>query len=271
MRFRSSIAIAFLAGSTLASPLPAEQPAQPANDLVRQVVDHELHSQDNTLWHYRAKTVQSGTVDLVNVVETKRVDLRHVYRRNGNPLTPDQRKSDDEVMERLISSPREQQKQQRTQEQDKRQTMDMLALLPKALLFDYAQRNGNIVKLNFHPNPAFNPPSREAHVFHEMEGQLTVDEEQKRIVEFSGHLIRSVRFGFFLGHLDQGGTFAVHQEQVAPNHWELTRLKVNMNGKALFFKTINVQQNEERSDFKQVPNTLTLSQAAELLRKSDTD
>jgi hypothetical protein len=40
-----------------------------------------------------------------------------------------------------------------------------------------------------------------------------------------------------------------------------------MKGKALFFKTISGQQDEARSHFQQVPDTLTLSQGVTLLLK----
>jgi hypothetical protein len=104
-----------------------------------------------------------------------------------------------------------------------------------------------------------------------MEGELVVDTKQQRIVEFSGHLIHAVDFGGgLLGHLNQGGTFDVRQEEVAPNHWELVLLKINMNGKALFFKTISVQQDEKHSGFHRVPDTLTLAQGEDLLRKQVT-
>ncbi len=43
-----------------------------------------------------------------------------------------------------------------------------------------------------------------------------------------------------------------------------------MHGKALFFKTISVQQNEIRSNFQRVPDNLTLAQAAEELQKQCT-
>jgi hypothetical protein len=39
-------------------------------------------------------------------------------------------------------------------------------------------------------------------------------------------------------------------------------LNINMRGKALFFKTIEVQQNETRTGFQRVPDDLTLAQAA---------
>jgi hypothetical protein len=47
-------------------------------------------------------------------------------------------------------------------------------------------------------------------------------------------------------------------------------LHVNLHGKALFFKTIGVQQNEVRYDFEPVRDDLTLAEAAEQLEKQTT-
>ena len=40
-----------------------------------------------------------------------------------------------------------------------------------------------------------------------------------------------------------------------------------MKGKALFFKTISVEQDEFHSHFQQIPDTLTLAEAGDLLLK----
>jgi hypothetical protein len=40
-----------------------------------------------------------------------------------------------------------------------------------------------------------------------------------------------------------------------------------MKGKALFFETIGVQQNYTRSNFKRVPDDLTLAKAAKMLEQ----
>jgi hypothetical protein len=101
-----------------------------------------------------------------------------------------------------------------------------------------------------------------------MQGSLWVDSKQERVERISGRLTREVKFGGgVLGHLDQGGTFEVKQAPVAPGYWEMTLLKVQMKGKAFFFKTIAVQQNYTRRNFKQVPDDLTLAKAAEMLEK----
>jgi len=44
-------------------------------------------------------------------------------------------------------------------------------------------------------------------------------------------------------------------------------LCVNLQGKALFFKTIGVQETESHSGFSRVPDDLTLAEAAGLLNK----
>jgi len=64
-----------------------------------------------------------------------------------------------------------------------------------------------------------------------------------------------------------GGIFDVRREAVSPGHWFITKLKVNMNGKALIFKTIAVQQDEIHSHFQPIPDSTTLHQAEALAQK----
>ena len=271
MMIRHSVATILL---LLAAPVAVSQSstdrALAPKDLVQQVVDHEISDPDKNEWRYRQRTENAGTIEVADVVETKTALVRRVLMRNGQPLAGQQAKSEDQRIEKFLASPEEQRKQRQSQDEDLRKTNELFVLLPKALLFDYAESAGNVVKLNFRPNPDFRPPSREAHVFHEMEGQLTIDRDQKRVIEFSGRLLNEVKFGI-LGHLDQGGTFDVRQLEVADHHWQVTLIRTNMRGKALFFKTLDVQQNEERSHFEQVPDTLTVAQAAELPRKQSTN
>jgi hypothetical protein len=70
-----------------------------------------------------------------------------------------------------------------------------------------------------------------------------VDANQKRLAEISGKLMSEVKSGGgVLGHLDRGGTFLVKQQDLGSGHWEITMLDVQMIGKALFFKTIDVAE-----------------------------
>jgi len=257
--FRWSVIAVLLYSPAVVSQVLPDQ-AQSANDLIRQMVSNELKAldQDHSSWMYRLETEKGGTKEVLEVAETKQGDLTRLVAKGGQPLSDEQRKEEDQRTEEFIKNPEQQKKRQQEQDEDIRKAKRLLALLPDALNFSFAERNDDRVTLSFQPNPAFHPPSREAHSFQEMEGQIILDGKQGRLMEINGHLKNAVHFGI-LGHLDPGGTFDVRQGEVAPNHWEVTSLKVNMKGKALFFKTIDVQQNETRSHFHQVPETLTLA------------
>jgi hypothetical protein len=67
-------------------------------------------------------------------------------------------------------------------------------MIPDALTFSYAGRDGSLIRLSYQPNPSFQPRSREARVFHEMEGDMWVHETQRRLVRIQGQLIADVKF-----------------------------------------------------------------------------
>jgi hypothetical protein len=255
-------------------PLPALSSAQtsdrrpPPNEFARQIIDNELQAEknDHSHWMLRLETRKSGTTEVREVVETKDGDLDWLISVNGKPVPEDQQRERGRGLQRLISNPSELKKSKRETDEDQARSQRLLKVLPDALVFEYGEQRGDLVELKFKPNSHFRPPSHEAAVVHAMEGVLWVNGRQKRLAEISGHLTRPVKFGGgLLGHLDAGGHFYVKQEEVQPGYWELAVLDVDMKGKALFFKTIGVQQEMKRSMFRRVRDDLTAAQGANLL------
>jgi hypothetical protein len=241
-----------------------------ASELLRRVVDEELKGQadDHAHWMYRVKEIRSGIEEVRCVVQTKQGELDRLLSVNGEPISPERQRQEDRRIASLLNKPDATKKQQRAQQKDARQTEDLFRMLPTAFIVRYGVSKDDLVELLFEPNPNFDPPTREASVFHSMEGRIWISLKEDRLAEIEGHLMRGVKFGGgLLGYLDKGGEFRVKQAEVSPHHWEISVLHVNMHGKALFFKTISVQQDEARSNFRQVPDDLTLAQAAEELQK----
>lgn len=240
----------------------------PASELARQIIDNELQAQknDHSHWMLRLETRKSGKNELREVVETKDGDLDWLISVNQKPLPENQRSERQRGLQRLISNPAELKRSQREKDQDQARSQRLLKALPDALVFEYGEQRGDLVELKFKPKPHFRPPSHEAAVVHAMDGTLWVNAKQKRLAAISGHLTRPVKFGGgLLGHLDAGGHFYVKQEEVQPGYWELAVLDVDMKGKALFFKTIGVQENMKRTMFRRVRDDLTAAQGASLL------
>jgi hypothetical protein len=244
-----------------------------AGELLRRVVDSELKAQasDHSHWMYEVKAGVSGKEQVKVAVQTREGYLDRLRFMNGQPITPEQEKKEDQRIARLVKNPAEQKKQQRAQQQDAQKTERLFKILPDAVTASYGEHSGDLVEILFKPNRNFHPPSHEAAVFHAMAGRIWINTRENRLVEIEGHLTRGVKFGGgLLGHLDKGGEFHVKQSEVAPGLWEITLLHVNMHGKALFFKTVAVQENEIRTDFRRVPDNMTLSEAAEQLQKQST-
>ena len=246
----------------------SQRPGMSANELVRRVVANELRSQadDRGHWMYRLEKEESGRKQVQEILETDNGSLTRLLSIDGRLLDGKQQQQESQRMQRLVSYPEEQRKLQQASNKKAEQGARLFRLLPDEFVFRYARSQGDLVTLTFRPNPTFQPPSLEARIFHCMEGEVTVDTKQERLAEINGHLMEDVKFGGgLLGHLNKGGQFRVRQAEVAPGHWEMTALSVDMKGKALLFKTIGAHETENHSDFHRVSDDLTVAEALVIL------
>jgi hypothetical protein len=240
-----------------------------ANDLARRVITNELKFQDDhTNWMYRLEKEEYGRKQVEEIIETKEGSLSRLLSINDRPLTVKQQEEEDQRVQELMTSPSAKRKLQRALDAETLQGRRLFKMLPDAFVFNYAGGDGTLVRLSFRLNPNFHAPSLEARVFHDMEGEMWVACKQERLAAFNGQLKQDVNFGFgLLGHLDKGGHFEVRQAEVVPGHWDMTTMSLEMTGKALLFKSIGVQKRENRRDFQQVSDDLTLTQAADMLNR----
>jgi len=95
-----------------------------------------------------------------------------------------------------------------------------------------------------------------------MSGVVLIDLDEKRLAVISATLTQQVDFGFgLIGHLRKGGTVNVNRIQIAPSVWKTSSFRIDINGRFIFFKTINKQQEETHSDFKSVASGTTILEA----------
>lgn len=257
-----------LLGSTALSQSHAEKPEIPPVELARTVVANELRFQDedHSHWMYRLEKEESGKKRVQEILETNDGSLSRLLSIDSHPLDAKLEQEENHRMRSLVSHPDEQRKLQQVSNKEAERGERLFKILPDVFVFAYAGRQGDLVTLTFKPNPAFQPVSLEARVLHDMQGEMTVDTKQDRLVALNGHLMEDIKFGGgLLGHLDKGGEFEVKQTEVAPGHWEMIALRVDIKGKALLLKTIDVRQSENHSDFHRVRDDLTLAEAADLL------
>jgi hypothetical protein len=244
-----------------------ERPADAAQ-LMREVVQNELQPQneDDSHWQYREIREVDGTKELREVYQTNRGNVYRVLVINDSPLNAKQAAAEARRLRTLLSDPERMREKQEEQHADAEKERKLLDMLPNAFRYQYDGTDGHLIRLNFTANPEFHPTNRAGEVFHHLAGSVLIDRESKHLVEISGRLTDDVKFGIgLLGHVEKGGTFLVVQKDAGFGHWQLALIDVEMKGKAMLFKSISIRQRETYSNYRRLPDDVTLEQVASTL------
>src|SRR3954453_12122821 len=251
--------------------VPDFQPNAQARELVRRVVANELRQEELDISHYmfKLKKVTPKGTRIQEIVQTDQGSIARTVLVNGEAATEETKRQEEEKIQKLINDPDEQRRRQKREKEDESRAQIMIRALPNAFFYQEIGREGDTVKLRFRPDPAYQPQSREESIYTGMAGAVWLNLPQQRLRKIDAPLFHDVDFGWgILGRLYKGGSFMVQQEAVnGSSHYETTKMILNLTGKALFFKSIAFQEQEYESDFRRVPDNITLVQGAELLTK----
>jgi hypothetical protein len=224
--------------------------------LVRRASQNELSTTNGNgvAVRYRLRKADDKGSTTKEIVETKDGGVAKLIAIGDQPLTQEQAQAEADRLQHLMNDPSIQEHRQKREKEDSDRANKMIRLLPDAFVYTDAGvvegPSGPCYRLTFRPNPKFDPPDREAQVYHGMAGELWIDKEQERMVRLDAHLISDVDFGWgILGRLYKGGSLLVEQADVGSRHWETTHLKLNLTGKALMFKSLRFVTSEDASDF----------------------
>ncbi len=266
---------------TTISAQDAKTPEMSPGELVRVTVANEVaaanHPEILHMFRSHRKTPKGSQTRLY--VETKDALAAMLIAINDQPLTAQQQKAETDHLAWLVNTPDQLRKKHAREKEDKERTLRIVKALPDAFRYEYAgtetgapglgEAGNPLVKLKFTSNLAYSPPTRVEQVLEGMQGDLLIDTRARRIAKIDGTLFREVTFGWgIIGHLDKGGHFLVKQGdlELGDGAWGITELSLNVTGKILLFKSLNMVSDETLSDFRKMPENLTFAQAVEMLK-----
>jgi hypothetical protein len=254
---------------------PQTSPKDSPKDMVRAAIQKELQddSKHSPLLTWKERKYLGHETQVEHIVDTPAGVVSRVVLIDDKPLNPAQRAEEDERVRKMLD-PSQMRRMKKDRQADDERTKAMLATIPDAFDFTYIDSNvapngHKLAHLKFVARSGFNPPNREAMVFSGMQGDMLLDETAIRLAKIDGTLFKEVTFGWgILGKLYKGGHFLVEQSEVTPSHWDTTRMILHFEGKALFFKTIHIEDNETSWDFQPV-QPMSVQQAVDFLRQSE--
>jgi hypothetical protein len=249
-------------------------------DLVRRAVANEIAaSQDASIKHMfrsRKQTPHGSQTRLY--VETQEAIAAMTIAYNDKPISEEQLQGEFNHLQHLIADKNDLRRKQKQEHEDAEHTRRIVKAMPDAFIYEFdgtepsqpavGKPGDELVRLKFHPNPAYTPPSRVEQVLMGMRGTVLIDKGAMRLAQIHATLFREVSFGWgILGHLDKGGSFLVEQADVGDGTWDITHIQLSFTGKVMMVKSISIKSDETLSDFRRVPDDLTFAKGVELLKQ----
>ena len=273
MTARKTLSIWLWLGLTLAPGMAVSQAqAQDGRQTIDTLIRNETDA-TNRRGRYMYLSVEksdrtNGHTWTERVAETQWGKVKYLIAEDGQPLTGDRLAAEKNRLAGEAADPEAFKRQEEARTDDEQHARQMLRLLPNAFLFDAPQSEGDTLRVPFRPNPAYSPQSLEERVLHSMSGSVLIDAKTIRLRGLEGRMPEDVSIGFgLLATIKAGSNFSTMRMPVGGIDWKTETVHTDINGKALFLKTIARKQESKHSDFKKIPENITVADAVKMLEE----
>ena len=246
--------------------------AQDAKETIVTLVQHEAAAAEHRGHYLYTSEEQSertgGHLWQERVAETNWGKVRYLVAVDGQPLSGEKLQAEKARVGGEANDPEGFKRAEAARVDDEQHAKQMLEILPKAFLFSPPVNEGEYLRIAFTPNPGYSPQSLEERVLYGMSGSVLVDAQTVRLREIDGKMGQDVSIGFgLLATIHAGSNFSTTREHVSGDDWKTQQVHTDINGKALFLKTIARQQDAKHWGFQKIPLAMTVADAVTLLEQ----
>ena len=248
------------------------QVVMPPKEMVAKLVEHERAATEHKGMYQYVSEERSertgGHLWTEKVAETRFGKVRMLTAEDGAPLSPDRVSAERGRLAGIVADPEGFAKKEEALKSDEEKAKQMLELLSKAFLFENARMEGGYERIDYRPNPDYQPQSLEERVLHGMTGSMLVEPRAIRLHRLEGVLPQDVSIGFgILANVHAGSRFATERAPVLSGEWKTTLIDTDINGRAIFFKAISRKQHSEHGEFREIPLDTTVVQAVAMVER----
>jgi hypothetical protein len=252
--------------------LSAGTPLSWAEDAVRNEIK-VIDDSDQVPLRYRQRKVDEKGDTTREVIESKEGSVARLVERDGQPITAAEDAAERARLMKDITSPDDFFKHHRRDHEVRDSVVKLVELLPQAMIYSYAPGqpqlkdvDGLQVVLDFHPDPAFRPPTLFADVLTGLQGRVWIDERTHTVTRIEAHVLHMVVLGFgLLAKIYPGGTIEFEQTHIAGDQWAYSHVDEHMTARVLMVKTLPENNVVTSWDFRPMPSLLSYQDGARLL------
>jgi hypothetical protein len=222
---------------------------------------------------YRQRKINAKGDTTREIIESKEGNVARLVERNGQPITAAEDAAEHDRLNADIASPDDFIKHHGRDTKVRNDAMKQVSLLPQAMIYSYTPgqpqakgADGRQVVLDFHPDPAFRPPTMFADVLTGLEGRVWIDAQSHCMTRIEAHVLHPVNIGFgLLARIFPGGTVELEQTHAAGDRWVYSHLDEHLTARVLMVKTYPENAAITSWDFQPMPSQLSYQDAIRAL------
>jgi hypothetical protein len=230
-------------------PSRTETPQGTANSWAEAAVRNELKvigKEGELPLRFRQRKVDAKGDTTREIIESKDGNVGRLVERNGQPLTAAEDEDERNRLATDIASPDDFMRHKKRDNATRDDVMQLVRLMPQAMIYSYTTgqpqtngQSGREVVLDFHPNPAFHPPTMYSEMLTGLEGRVWIDAQSSCITRIEAHVLRPVNFGFgIVAKIFPGGTVELEQTHAVGDRWVYSHVDEHLTARVLLVKTV---------------------------------
>jgi hypothetical protein len=251
---------------------PAGTPQSWADDAVHNEIQ-VVESADKLPLRYRQRKVGAKGDTTREIIVSREGNVARLVERDGQPITAAENAEERTRLTEDINSPDDFLKRHSRDTQVHENVLKLINLMPQAMLYSFTPgqpqqkgAEGLQVVIDFHPNPAFHPPSMYAEALTGLEGRVWIDARTHHLIRIEARVLRPVNWGFgILAKIYPGGTLEFEQTRVDGDHWVYSHLDEHLTARLLMIKNYPENNVITSWDFRPMPSLLSYQDGIRLL------
>jgi len=260
-----------VSSQTHASTLPAGTPrswvdAAAANEV------HIIDDDGSFPLRYRVRKVDAKGDVTREVIETRQGSVARLVQRNGQPLTVAEDAAEQQRLNAILASPEEFIKHHKRDNATRQDSLQLVRQMPQAMIYTYTPGQPQTpnaaspqVVLDFHPDPAFKPPTMLSDLLTGLEGRMWIDSKSNRVTRIEGRVLHPVNFGWgFVARIYPGGTIVFEQANAGGDRWVYSHVDTHLTMRVIV-KTVPMNEQMSAANFQLLPAPVSFQEAIHML------
>ncbi len=240
---------------------------------VQAAVPHEIRIIDDDgsfPVRYRTHRIDAHGEIVRETIECREGTVSRLLLREGKPLTPEEDAAERDRLNAILADPSDWRKHQKRNTSARSYATDLVKLMPQSMIYTYTPGQPQLpnstsqqIVLDFHPDPAFKPPTTVSEMLTGIEGRMWIDKHRLVLTRVEGHINKPINFGWggVFAKMYPGGNIVFEQTEAGNGRWIYSFLDENITIREMLVHTAVEKVQSTAFDIHLLPAQISYQEA----------